>query len=69
MHIRFDQLGCAFAVEKPSHMDGGKTLSVQFFDTRGDSALKVFVNFSGKPTPKREEQFAELRERFRRRST
>jgi putative heme iron utilization protein len=66
MHIRFAQLGSAFAVEKPSHMDGGKTLSVQFFDRAGDSALKVFVNFAGKPTAKREEQFAELRERFRR---
>jgi putative heme iron utilization protein len=67
MHIRFAQLGSAFAVEKPSHMDGGKTLSVQFFDRAGDSALKVFVNFAGKPTAKREEQFGELRERFRRR--
>src|SRR5207249_2125307 len=31
MHIRWPELGSAFAVEKPSHMDGGRTLSVQFF--------------------------------------
>jgi putative heme iron utilization protein len=65
MHIRWEQLGSVFAVEKPSHMDGGKTLSVQFFDRQGDSALKVFVNFGGKPTAQLEEQFAALRERFR----
>jgi putative heme utilization carrier protein HutX len=67
MHIRFEQFGSVFAVEKPSHMEGGKTLSIQFFDRAGDSALKVFVNFAGKPTAKREEQFAQLRERFRHR--
>jgi putative heme iron utilization protein len=66
MHIRWGQLGSVFAVQKPSHMDGGKTLSIQFFDQHGDSALKVFVNFSGKPTAQRAEQFAGLRERFRR---
>ncbi len=65
MHIRWGQLGSVFAVEKPSHMDGGRTLSVQFFDRQGDSALKVFINFSGKPTPERESLFAGLRERFR----
>jgi putative heme degradation protein len=64
MHIRWGQLGSAFAVEKPSHMGGGKTLSLQFFDREGNSAVKVFVNFSGKPTAQREEQFSELRERF-----
>jgi putative hemin transport protein len=65
MHIQFARLGSVFAVEKPSHMDGGRTLSVQFFDTKGDSALKVFVNFAGKPTQQREQQFAALRDRFR----
>jgi putative hemin transport protein len=66
MHIRYERLGSVFAVEKPSHMDGGKTLSVQFFDTKGDSALKVFVNFAGKPTTQRERQFTQLRDRFQR---
>jgi putative hemin transport protein len=65
MHVRWEQLGSVFAVEKPSHMDGSKTLSIQFFDRQGDSALKVFVNFGGKPTETKQEQFAELRERFR----
>lgn len=64
LHIRWPRLGSAFAVEKPSHMDAGKTLSVQFFDQAGDSALKVFLNFAGKPTPQREEQFAAIKERF-----
>jgi putative hemin transport protein len=65
MHIRWQQLGSAFAVEKPGHLDGGRTLSIQFFDTEGRSALKVFVNFAGKPTEKRLASFNELRERFR----
>lgn len=64
MHIRWPQLGSVFAVEKPSHMDGGRTLSVQFFDRSGDAAMKVFLNFSGKPKPERVERFAELKERF-----
>jgi putative hemin transport protein len=67
LHVRWARLGAVFAVEKPSHMDGGRTLSFQFFDRAGDSALKVFVQFSGKPTPARLERFAGLRERFRRR--
>lgn len=65
MHIRWGNLGSAFAVEKPSHMDAGRTLSVQFFDRAGDAALKVFFNFSGKPKPERVRQFEEVRERFR----
>jgi putative heme utilization carrier protein HutX len=66
LHIRWPRLGSVFAVEKPSHMDAGRTLSVQFFDQSGDSALKVFLNFAGKPTPQREEQFAAIKDRFRR---
>jgi putative hemin transport protein len=65
MHIRHGQLGSVFAVEKPSHMDGAPTLSFQFYDRRGDSAFKVFLNFGGKPTPDRAAKFRELRERFR----
>jgi putative hemin transport protein len=81
MHIRYEQLGSVFAVEKPSHMQGdgavqqseGKsalherrvTLSFQFFDRQGDSALKVFVNFGGKPTREQAGRWLALRERFR----
>jgi putative hemin transport protein len=65
LHIRWGKLGSIFAVEKPSHTDGSRTLSVQFYDDRGDSALKVFVQFSGKPSARRLAQFEELRERFR----
>ena len=64
LHVRWPRLGSAFAVEKPSHMDAGKTLSVQLFDKAGDSALKVFLNFAGKPSPQREQQFAAIKERF-----
>lgn len=64
LHIRYEQLAAAFAVVKPSHMDAGRTLSVQFFDPRGDSAMKVFLNFGGKPTPQREAQFEALRQQF-----
>ena len=65
MHIRYRNLGSAFAVEKPSHMDGGRTLSIQFFDHAGSAAMKVFLNFAGKPKPERQTAFEELRAKFR----
>jgi putative hemin transport protein len=65
MHVRWPQLGTVFAVEKRSHMnDEVTTLSVQFFDRDGAAAFKVFLNFGGKPSPQRRQQFAELRARF-----
>src|SRR3954471_15443834 len=66
MHIRWEQLAAAFAVEKPGHMDGTGTRSFQFFDRAGAAALKVFVNFGGPIPPEREVQFNEVRSRFRR---
>src|SRR5579885_1978606 len=47
MHIRWREIGAIFAVEKPGHLNGNKTLSFQFFDREGHSALKVFLNFGG----------------------
>ncbi len=65
MHVRWPELGAAFAVEKRSHMnDEVTTLSVQFFDRTGRAAFKVFLNFGGQPSEQRRRQFAELRERF-----
>ena len=64
MHIRYRNLGSAFAVEKPSHMDAGRTLSIQFFDLAGNAAMKVFLNFAGKPKPERVKAFEELRAKF-----
>ena len=66
MHIRWEQLAAAFAVEKPGHMDGTATRSVQFFDQTGAAALKVFLNFGGPIPPEREARFVELRETFKR---
>src|SRR5215813_423931 len=43
MHIRWQQLAAVFAVEKPGHMDGVATRSIQFFDRTGAAALKVFL--------------------------
>jgi len=66
MHVRWPRLGAVFAVEKPGHLDGVPTLSVQFFDKDGQSAFKVFLTFGGKPpTPERRGQFDALREQFR----
>lgn len=65
MHIRWEELGAAFAVQKPGHLDGINTLSVQFYDRAGAAAFKVFLNF-GEPVPReRADQFAKLCERFR----
>jgi putative heme utilization carrier protein HutX len=66
MHIRWQQLAAAFAVEKPGHMDGMATRSFQFFDQTGAAAFKVFLNFGGPIPLEREALFIELRERFKR---
>ncbi|MFO0809906.1 MAG: ChuX/HutX family heme-like substrate-binding protein [Gemmataceae bacterium] len=66
MHIRWAQLGSAFAVEKPGHLDGVNTLSVQFYDKTGVAAFKVFLTFGGShPSAEKSAAFAALRERFR----
>ena len=66
MHIRWEKLAAAFAVEKPGHMDGLATRSFQFFDQMGAAAFKVFLNFGGPIPPEREAKFVELRKRFKR---
>src|SRR4029077_9478659 len=66
MHIRWEQLAAAFAVEKAGHMDGTATRSFEFFDQTGAAAFKVFLNFGGPISPKREAKFVELRSRFKR---
>jgi putative heme utilization carrier protein HutX len=66
MHIRWQQLGAVFAVEKPGHMDGTATRSFQFFDQAGAAAFKVFLNFGGPIQPEREAVFNELRKKFKR---
>ncbi len=65
LHIRPAQLAAVFAVEKPSHMDGVNTLSLQFFDRDGSAALKVFLTFGGEDRPDRLAAFARLRDQFR----
>lgn len=65
MHIRPKNISAAFAVEKPSHMDGVNTLSIQFFDLSGASAFKVFLTMGGtSANPKRVEQFNAIRTTF-----
>jgi len=58
MHIRHDRLAAAFGVEKPGHLDGVSTLSLQFYDGDGQSAFKVFLSFGSRPPS------AELRDRW-----
>ena len=50
MHIRWEQLAAAFAVEKPGHMDGTATRSFQFFDQTGAAAFKVFLSIARTPS-------------------
>ena len=64
MHIRWQELGAAFAVEKPGHMDGLSTLSFQFYDKAGAAGFKVFLNFGEPVAADKAERFAKLRERF-----
>ncbi|MGF1581660.1 MAG: ChuX/HutX family heme-like substrate-binding protein [Gemmataceae bacterium] len=68
MHIRYRNLGAAFAVEKPSHMSGMNTLSIQFYDVQGNSAFKVFLTFGeSAPSSKLIEHFSQIRNDFRKR--
>ena len=66
MHIRGWELASAFAFRKPSHLDKHESLSFQFFDKRGSSAFKVFLNFGGKdPAPEMIKTYNELIEQFK----
>jgi len=65
MHIRWLELGAAFAVEKPGHLDGINTLSIQFYDRAGAAGFKVFLNFGESIDAEIAEASAKLRERFR----
>lgn len=67
MHIRQEAVVAAYAVIKPSHMDGTDTLSFQFFDHAGHAAFKVFLTFGGKNVPgEKRETFDRLRTQFKR---
>lgn len=65
MHIRWKEIGAVFAVEKPGHLDGKKTLSFQFFDRCGHSAFKVFLSFGASISPEKAERFLQVRGNFR----
>ena len=65
MHIRWQEIGAIFAVEKPSHLEGQNTFSFQFFDRSGHAAFKVFLNFGGAISSERAEKFTQMREAFR----
>lgn len=65
MHIRGWELASVFAFRKPSHLDKHESLSFQFFDKRGNSAFKVFLNFGGKdPSSELVQIYNELIEKF-----
>lgn len=65
MHIRFNELGSVFAVQKAGHMDGVNTVSFQFFTRAGESAFKVFLSFGNKaPSDERMAQFTSIRDEF-----
>ena len=65
MHIRWREIGAAFAVEKPGHLDGKKTLSFQFFDRSGHAAFKVFLGFGARIPVEKEALFVQVRDAFR----
>jgi putative heme iron utilization protein len=65
MHVRWRELAASFAVEKPGHMNGRATYSVQFFDRTGAAAFKVFLNFGEPLAPERHRLFCQLRDEFK----
>jgi len=66
MHLRYETLAQIFAIEKPGHMDGVSTISIQFFNDEGSAAFKVFFTFGGKaPSADRRAQWEAIRARYR----
>jgi len=66
MHIRWPNLGAAFAVEKPGHMNGVNTYSFQFYDKAGNAAFKAFMGMGSQaPGPDRQAEFNKIRDQFR----
>lgn len=65
MHIRGWELASVFAFKKPSHLDKHESLSIQFYDRRGNSAFKVFFNFGGNaPAPELVEKYNQFIQKF-----
>lgn len=66
MHIIHKEITTAFAVEKKSHMDAeDHTYSLQFYDSHGDAALKIFLWENFPRTPEAVvEKFHEIVKRF-----
>jgi putative heme iron utilization protein len=65
MHIRGWELASVFAFKKPSHLDKHESLSFQFYDRRGNSAFKVFLNFGGQdPSPELAQKYNEMIQKF-----
>ena len=64
LHIRWAELKAAFAVEKPGHIDGQTTHSIQFFDGLGKAAFKVFLSFGELILPEFHRVFRELQQKF-----
>ena len=65
MHIRWEKLAAAFAVEKPGHMDGMATCSFQIYDQAGAAVFKVFLNFGAPIKPAQHARFIALRDKFK----
>ena len=65
LHLRWREIGAVFAVEKPGHLGGQKTLSFQLFDRSGHSAFKVFLGFGASIPPEKVRQFTDVRDAFR----
>lgn len=68
LHLRWQELSSAFAVEKPGHIDGNLTQSIQFFDQCGNAALKIFLSFGEPVSPEVHRLFEDLRGKFRART-
>lgn len=54
-----------FAVEKPSHLEGKKTFSFQFFDRSGNSAFNVFLGLYSDISADKAERFTQVQNEFR----
>lgn len=68
LHLRPAGISSAFSVDKRGHMDGRPIHTVQFYDTQGDSVMKVVMprdEATKSYSPVQEAAFAAFRERHR----
>lgn len=68
MHIRYQGIAAVFCLDKPGHLDGEETHSIQFYAADGTAIFKVFLtrNAEGRYDPKHVGIYETIKRKHRR---